>query len=167
MNLQRSATECPSACYFICCLHNLLNVLVQIANEMGLQGGRKPSGAQYASLCSLCLVLDLLCSLCIQLCSFRYKYYCPSQSVTVTLRLTVSQSVRLGVEPTLGLLTRVCFFKRGLKSKSSQSYLAANELVTLVTSGHAPHRKYISSVAVPLLASRQLVLPGDRCSTIV
>jgi hypothetical protein len=29
--------------------------------------------------------------------------------VKVTLRLTVSQSVRLGVEPTLGLLTRWCF----------------------------------------------------------
>jgi hypothetical protein len=35
--LQRSATEHPSTCYFICCLHNLLNVLVQTANKMGLQ----------------------------------------------------------------------------------------------------------------------------------
>jgi hypothetical protein len=41
---------------------------------------------------------------------------CQSQmsNVKVTLRLTVSQSVHLGVEPTLGLLTRVYFFKRGL-----------------------------------------------------
>jgi hypothetical protein len=34
-----SATECPSTCYFIRCLHTVLNVLVQIANKMGLKGG--------------------------------------------------------------------------------------------------------------------------------
>jgi hypothetical protein len=33
-----SATERPSKCYFIRCLHNLRNVLVQIANKIGLQG---------------------------------------------------------------------------------------------------------------------------------
>jgi hypothetical protein len=35
--LQRSATERPSACCFIRCLRNLLNVLVQIANNVGLK----------------------------------------------------------------------------------------------------------------------------------
>jgi hypothetical protein len=33
--------------------------------------------------------------------------------VKVTLRLTVSQSVCLGVEPTLGLVTRYCFLSEG------------------------------------------------------
>jgi hypothetical protein len=35
--LQMSITEHSSTCYFIRWLHNLLNVLVQIANKMGLQ----------------------------------------------------------------------------------------------------------------------------------
>jgi hypothetical protein len=36
--IQKCATEHPSTCCFIRCLHNLLNVLVQIANKMRLQG---------------------------------------------------------------------------------------------------------------------------------
>jgi hypothetical protein len=35
--LQRSTTEHPSTCHCIRCLHNLLNVLAQIANKMGLK----------------------------------------------------------------------------------------------------------------------------------
>jgi hypothetical protein len=38
------------------------------------------------------------------------KLWSESVRVRVTLQLTVSQSVRLGVEPNLGLLTRDIFF---------------------------------------------------------
>jgi hypothetical protein len=50
----------------------------------------------------------ILQSLQFQLVTFCRKF--PDVRVRVTLRLTVSQSVSLGVEPNLGLLTRDIFF---------------------------------------------------------
>jgi hypothetical protein len=43
----------------------------------------------------------------------RYSSLADSVEAEVTLRLTVSQSVRLGVEPTLRLVTRYCFLSEG------------------------------------------------------
>jgi hypothetical protein len=64
--LQRSATECPSTCHFIHCLHNLLNLLVQIANKMEFQGRGDPcycTRKEDTRKCSFVGHLDRICTM--------------------------------------------------------------------------------------------------------
>jgi hypothetical protein len=120
--------------------------------------------------------LRLLGSLSVASCDsqrLRRKYSYPpphgslaqSQSVTVTLRLTVSQSVRLGVEPTLRLLTRVCFFKRGLVWKFLSCLLGApstdpRRLINCLEADPSENTDRNNACLLRLLVTKEILLSG-------
>jgi hypothetical protein len=59
-SLQKSASEHSSTCHCIHLLHNLLNVLVQIANKMGLQKKLQQESVQFFDTQAPNVILSLL-----------------------------------------------------------------------------------------------------------
>jgi hypothetical protein len=84
---------------------------------------------------------------------FSRLYCCSVVRVRVTLRLTVSQSVCVGVEPRLGLMTRYLFFIESYSSVHMGRPLWREVGSVISTAEHGPHRKR------PLLLSRRVSDP--------